>query len=103
MVMGIVPVKPQELVRFEEGNNSDFHDVQEDTGHSPEPLEETPNLNINTLGSGEFHGGYGSASLRECYIDWQHRRLPPLLPSTLGKVQDLTFWNDQPAAKQGKY
>ena len=66
MVMGIAPVEPQEAVRFEEGDNSEFQGAQENTGPSPDPLEETPNPITDTLGSGEFHGGYRSASLREC-------------------------------------
>ena len=66
MVMGIAPVEPQESERFEEGSNSDFQDVEDTAAHSPESLELPENATTQTLGPGEFHGGYGNASLREC-------------------------------------
>ena len=70
MVMGNAPVEPHESVRFEEGDDSEFQDVVEKAARSREFLEQ-PNLGEeksqdDTFGAGEFHGGYGSASLKEC-------------------------------------
>ena len=53
MVMGIAPVEPQESERFEEGNDSDFHDAGETTAREPDIQEGTA---TETLGPGEFHG-----------------------------------------------
>ena len=66
MVMGIAPVEPQESVRFEEGNNSDFQDVEETAAHSQQSPALPENPVTETIGAGEFHGGYGSVCLREC-------------------------------------
>ena len=67
MVMGIAPVDSQESVRFEEGDKSEFQDVLEANLHNQENLEHlNDNENNNateSLGAGEFHGRYGSASL----------------------------------------
>ena len=57
-VMGIAPVEPQASVRFEEGDNSEFQDAQENTGHSPETPIEPPSQITDSLGTGEFRGGY---------------------------------------------
>ena len=69
MVMGIALVDPQESVRFEEGDNSEFHDVVGATTHNQEfsdqPAKEEGNNATESVGAGEFHGGYGSASVRE--------------------------------------
>ena len=48
MVMGIAPAEPQESVRFEEGNNSDFQDVEETAAHS----QESPELPENPITGG---------------------------------------------------
>ena len=86
MVMGIAPVEPQESVRFEEGDNSELQDVVETAVHnqkvSDQPDKEESNNSTEAVGAGEFHGRYGSASLRECLEC--RKNLPPLLPSTLG-------------------
>ena len=63
MVMGIAPVEPQESERFEEGNDSDFRDAEGTTTREPDTGE---NADTDTLGPGEIHGGFGSASLQEC-------------------------------------
>ena len=56
-------MEPQESERFEEGSDSEFQNAEEPTTRETE----THNSTITeTLGSGEFHGRYGSASLREC-------------------------------------
>ena len=46
-------------------NNSDFLDVEETAAHSQESPELHYNPTTETVGAGEFHGGYGSASLQE--------------------------------------
>ena len=70
MVMGIAPAEPQESVRFEEGDNSEFQDVVETAAHSQEfsdqPDNEESKNSTEAVGAGEFHGGYGGACLREC-------------------------------------
>ena len=80
MVMGIAPVEPQESERFEEGNDSD---AEEPTARK---LPETHgNAITETVGSGEFHGGYGSALLRECIeITLQQDATPATLHSGEG-------------------
>ena len=50
MVMGIAPVEPQESERFEEGNNSDFQDVEETAVRSQETSEVHDNPNTETIG-----------------------------------------------------
>ena len=81
MVMGIAPVKSQESVRFEEADNSEFQDVLETATHNQEfsdqPDKEESNNTTESVGAGEFHGGSGSASLRECL-----ERLEPQEPTT---------------------
>ena len=68
--MGVAPAGPQESVRFEEGDDSEFKAVLETAAHSRESLDQPDNNESHqpeeTTGSGEFRGGYGSASLREC-------------------------------------
>ena len=81
MVMGIAPVEPQESARFEEGKNSEFQDVAETAAHSREFFDQ-PDTNERhqpgeTVGSGEFHGGAGHASLGECL-----ERIMPQEPTT---------------------
>ena len=81
MVMGIAPEEPQESVRFEEGNNSEYQDVDDTAAHrqdSPDlPENEETHLVTESVGAGEFHGKYGSASLRECL-----ERMIPREPTT---------------------
>ena len=81
MVMGIALVEPQESVRFEEGRNSEFQDVVETAAHnrefSEQPDTQEGNQPDESVGAGEFHGGYGGASLRECL-----ERLVPQEPTT---------------------
>ena len=81
MVMGIAPVEPQESVRFKEGNISEFQNVVETAAHSQEfsdqPDKEESNNSTEAVGAGEFHGGYGSTSLRECL-----ERIVPQEPTT---------------------
>ena len=59
-VMGITQVDSREAERFEEGLESEFHDV----------AEESPDIPTNKPHSGHAscfsHGGYGSSSLQEC-------------------------------------
>ena len=60
-VMGITPMKPREAERFEERIESKFQDAEEiGTGETGEELE------TRDHGVGGFHGGFGSATLREC-------------------------------------
>ena len=40
MVMGIAPVEPQESARFEEGDSSEFQDVDDTAAHSREFLDQ---------------------------------------------------------------
>ena len=58
--MGITQVDSREAGRFEEGLESEFHDV----------AEESPDISNNKPDSGHVscssHGGYGSSSLQEC-------------------------------------
>ena len=63
-------MESQESVRFEEGDKSEFQDVLETTTHSQELSDRfgqgKSNNATEPVGAGEFHGKYGSASLREC-------------------------------------
>ena len=58
--MGITQVDSREAERFEEGLESEFHDV----------AEESPDITTNKPDSGHVscfsHGDYGSSSLQEC-------------------------------------
>ena len=70
-VMGVASVGSQESVRFGEENDPETEDVQDTAAHSPEDLDQTheekTHMMMQTLVYiGEFHGGFGSASLREC-------------------------------------
>ena len=59
--MGITQVEPKDAERFEEGIDSEFQDAEEvTTGETGEMLE------TENHGVGGFHGGFGSATLREC-------------------------------------
>ena len=85
MVMGIAPAESQESERFEEGNDSDFQDAEETTAQSREPPEVHNNPITETIGSGEFYGGYGNSSLRECIeIASQQNATPATLHSKEG-------------------
>ena len=69
-VMGVASVGSQESVRFGEENDLETEDVQDTAAHSRETLDQTHEEedtyhNANP-GIGEFHGGFGSASLGEC-------------------------------------
>ena len=83
MVMGIARVEPQESVRFEEGDNSELQDetAAHNQGLSDQPDKEESNKESNNsteaVGAVEFHGGYGSVSLRECL-----ERIMPQEPTT---------------------
>ena len=88
MMMGIAPVEPQESVRFEEGFNSDFQDVEETAAHSQESLEPPKDVTTEDIGAGEFHGGYGSASLRECVERMMSQDPTTSATRHSGKVQD---------------
>ena len=60
-VMGFTQVEPREAERFEEGIESEFQDAEEvGTGEIGEGLD------TGDHGVGGFHGGFGSATLREC-------------------------------------
>ena len=65
-VMGVASVGSQESVRF--GEESDPEDVQDTAAHSREALDQTQEeedtYHDANPGIGEFHGGFGSASLR---------------------------------------
>ena len=69
-VMGAASVGSQESVRFGEENDPETEDVQDTVAHSPEDLDQTyeeeGTYHDANPGIGEFHGGFGSASLREC-------------------------------------
>ena len=60
----------QESVRFGEENDPEIEDVQDTAAQSSEELdgtlEEEDTYHDANPGIGEIHGGFGSASLREC-------------------------------------
>ena len=92
MVIGLAPVETHESARFEEGSNSHFQDAQENTGTSPDDHNKTSEdtgQSTEALGTGKFHGGYGSASLQEC-LDRLATQMPSA-PTALhsGKAKDL--------------
>ena len=93
--MGIARAEPHESARFEEGSNSDFQDAQENTGPSLDDenknSEDTGQV-TETLGIGDFHGGYGNASLREC-LD----RLATQMPSAPAALQSGEGQGPNPA------
>ena len=62
-VMGVTQVRPRDAKRFEEGDDSDFHDAEE---HAIRETDTGENTHREPLESSELHGGFGSASLREC-------------------------------------
>ena len=110
MVMGIAPVEPQESVGFEEGLDSEIQDVVETavkqtiteslaTDENPQPGEE--------VGPGEFHGGYGNASLRECLerIVPQETTTPATLHSGVGVgvISSMTDPPQAPCVLQSKF
>ena len=59
--MGITQVEQREAKRFEEGVEPEFQDTEEDAIR-----EENDGTDTRTYESGASHGGYGSATLREC-------------------------------------
>ena len=73
-VMGITHVDSREAERFEEGLESEFHSV----------AEESPDMPTNKPDSGRAscfsHGGYGSSSLQECLNLLTHLASPNLTP-----------------------
>ena len=82
-VMGITQVEQREAERFEEGVEPEFQDAEEGAMR-----EENDGADTMTHESGAFHGGFGSATLREC-LDRINQRgidpaMMPLLPVTLG-------------------
>ena len=60
-VMGITQVEPREAERFEEGIEPEFQDAEETATR-----ENSDGADARTHESGAFHGGFGSATLREC-------------------------------------
>ena len=60
-VMGVTQVEPRDAERFEEGIDSELQDAEEViTGETGDRIE------TEDRGPGEIHGGFGSATLREC-------------------------------------
>ena len=79
-VMGITQVEPRDAERFEEGIDAEFQDAEEvTTGETGEMLE------AESHGVGGFHGGFGSATLRECLDRITQSRAEAPATSTLGK------------------
>ena len=68
-VMGVASVGSQESVRFGEENDPETEEVQDTVAHNQEDLDQTreeeDTYHDANPGIGEFHGGFGSASLRE--------------------------------------
>ena len=62
-VMGITQVEARDAERFEEGNDSEFQDVEEVTTRETDTGDRTES---EARGLGEIHGILGSATLREC-------------------------------------
>ena len=60
--MGIT-LESREAERFEEGSDSDFQDAEETAIRGTDTGEKDQS---ETLGPGEIHGLFGSATLREC-------------------------------------
>ena len=84
-VMGITQVEPREAERFEEGIEPEFQDVEEVRPEGPDKDSEADNRV-----PGLFHGGYGSATLRECLdrINQSRTQAPATCHSGVG-VEDL--------------
>ena len=59
--MGITQVEPRHAERFEEGIDSEFQDAEEVITEGTEKVIETE---VHEVGG--LHGGFGSATLREC-------------------------------------
>ena len=60
-VMGITQVEQRDAERLEEGVEPEFQDAEEGAIR-----EENDGTDIRTHESGVVHGGFGSATLREC-------------------------------------
>ena len=58
--MGIAQVDSREAERFEEGWESEFHDVAEEPPEFPASKPDSGHASCSA------HGGYGSSSLQEC-------------------------------------
>ena len=67
-VMGITQVEQREAERFEEGVEPEFQDAEEGAIR-----EENDGTDAMTHESGALHGGFGSATLREC-LDKMNQR-----------------------------
>ena len=83
--MEVTSVGSEESVRFGEGIDPELENESQRAAHSSDDLhktceEEAVSHDANSGVDDRIHGGFGSASLRECL------RLLPLLPATLGKV-----------------
>ena len=60
-VMGIIQVEPRDVERFEEGIDLEFQDAEETITKKTGKVIETE---VHEVGG--LHGGFGSATLREC-------------------------------------
>ena len=77
-VMGITQVEPRDAEKFEEGSDSDFQDAVEVTTRETDTGDRTES---EARGPGEIHGGFGSATLRECIE--RSRQCGTAAPATL--------------------
>ena len=59
-VMGITQVEPRDAERFEEGNDSEFHDAEEVTTRETDVGDR---IETEDRGPGDTHGGFGSATV----------------------------------------
>ena len=66
-VMGVASVGSHESVRFGEGSDPETEDTPDTVAHNVnENREGEVDQHDVTPGVGEFHGGFGSSSLKEC-------------------------------------
>ena len=69
-VMGVASAGSHESVRFGEGNDPETEDTPHTVAHNREAVNQNDEGEVDqrdvTPGVGEFHGGFGSASFREC-------------------------------------
>ena len=95
-VMGVATVGSHESERFGEGNDLEAEDTPDRVAHNRKEMNQTHEREVDqsdvTPGVGEFHGGFGSASLRECVnLATQTINIPSAPCHSEGSVRESPF------------
>ena len=102
--MGVTSVRSHESERFGDGNDPETEDTPDTLAHNREICEEKVDHRDVVPGVGEFHGRFGSASLRECVkIATQSTNSSSAPCHSEDSVRESPFHMNNPSQKTSKF